>query len=171
MAFAAVAARPRRLSTFCPMPTQVIVPRAGQCSQLWFCRSGHATTVGMVHQIFPHLERLYFTDHYGGLSETWEFGRIYCSEVTARLVQHMLGVQPDLVHVLPMDTPTLVEGELGSWYLSRTTIRFQQNMLRRGGDTGGRQPLPRRRSIPVPNVRRQKICSLRRYAVLQADAE
>eukprot|EP00803_Ostreobium_quekettii_P008788 evm.model.scf_1474EXC.2 EVM.evm.TU.scf_1474EXC.2 scf_1474EXC:16266-31624(-) len=50
------------------------------------------------------------SDHYTGLSETWSQGSIYCSEVTGRLVVHMLGVNPKYIHALPMDIPRNVEG-------------------------------------------------------------
>lgn len=49
-------------------------------------------------------------DHYGGLNENFKAGRIYASEVTARLVKHMLGVDPALVVALPMLEPTEVDG-------------------------------------------------------------
>ena len=46
-------------------------------------------------------------DHYGGLTENWQAGKIYCSEQTARLLQHMdtLHIKPELLIPLPMDTP------------------------------------------------------------------
>ena len=52
-------------------------------------------------------------DHYAGLSETWDNGVIYCSEQTARLIQHMdqLRIKKDLVRPLPMDTPVTIDGD------------------------------------------------------------
>ena len=52
-------------------------------------------------------------DHYGGLSETWDNGVIYCSEQTAVLIQNMdqLRVKKELVRALPMDTPVTVDGD------------------------------------------------------------
>lgn len=52
-------------------------------------------------------------DHYAGLSETWGHGVIYCSEQTARLIQHMdqLRIRKDLIRPLPMDTPVAIDGD------------------------------------------------------------
>ena len=52
-------------------------------------------------------------DHYAGLSETWDNGVIYCSEQTARLIQHMdqLRIKKDLIRPLPMDTPVAIDGD------------------------------------------------------------
>ena len=49
-------------------------------------------------------------DHYTGLNENWSRGPIYCSDTTARLVAHMLGVSPQFLCPLPLDTPTLIAG-------------------------------------------------------------
>ncbi|KAJ4473609.1 DNA cross-link repair protein pso2/snm1 [Lentinula aciculospora] len=46
------------------------------------------------------------SDHYTALSNTWNSGPIYCSEGTANLIKHMLRVDPNWVHPLPMDVPT-----------------------------------------------------------------
>ncbi|KAI6164690.1 DNA cross-link repair protein pso2/snm1 [Pisolithus thermaeus] len=48
------------------------------------------------------------SDHYTSLASSWKNGPIYCSEVTANLVIHMLSVDPKWVHALPMDTPTAI---------------------------------------------------------------
>lgn len=48
------------------------------------------------------------SDHYTSLSSSWKNGPVYCSEVTANLVIHMLSVDPKWVHPLPMDTPTVI---------------------------------------------------------------
>ena len=50
------------------------------------------------------------SDHYGGLSERWSAGPVYCTEVTARLVAHMLRVPLHFLRVLPYNTPVVVEG-------------------------------------------------------------
>lgn len=49
-------------------------------------------------------------DHYQGITENWDAGLIYCSEVTGTLIVHMLGVNAMLVRRLPMDTPVTVQG-------------------------------------------------------------
>ncbi len=49
-------------------------------------------------------------DHYQGITENWDAGLIYCSEITARLIIHMLGVNPTMVRRLPVDTAVTVQG-------------------------------------------------------------
>ncbi|PIL24631.1 hypothetical protein GSI_12515 [Ganoderma sinense ZZ0214-1] len=48
------------------------------------------------------------SDHYTNLSAKWDTGPIYCSEGTANLIIHMLGVDPKWVHALPMDVATTI---------------------------------------------------------------
>lgn len=48
------------------------------------------------------------SDHYTNLSSSWKHGAIYCSQTTANLIIHMLGVDPKWVFPLPMDIPTMV---------------------------------------------------------------
>ena len=48
------------------------------------------------------------SDHYTNLSSNWKSGPIYCSECTANLIIHMLGVDRKWVHPLPMDVPTII---------------------------------------------------------------
>ncbi|MEW5298883.1 MAG: hypothetical protein WDW36_001957 [Sanguina aurantia] len=50
------------------------------------------------------------SDHYTGLSETWSGGLIYCSEPTARLLTHLVHVDPAWIRPLPMDTPVTIQG-------------------------------------------------------------
>ncbi|GAB4816048.1 hypothetical protein N2152v2_003094 [Parachlorella kessleri] len=50
------------------------------------------------------------SDHYTGLRDNWSQGPIYCSETTAVLVQHMLGLSPQWLRPLPLDTPTTIQG-------------------------------------------------------------
>ena len=49
-------------------------------------------------------------DHYTGLRENWDYGPIYCSEVTGKLVVKIVGVSADLIRPLKWDTPTIVDG-------------------------------------------------------------
>ena len=51
-------------------------------------------------------------DHYTGLTENWDAGLIYCSAVTGRLVQYMLGIKAQSIQALPMDQPQMLHGEL-----------------------------------------------------------
>lgn len=50
----------------------------------------------------------FHSDHYGGLTKAWSFGPIFCSQITANLVKHKLGVDEGYLTVLPMNEPTLV---------------------------------------------------------------
>ena len=62
----------------------------------------------------PGIEGYYLThfhsDHYGGLSSTWDAGPIYCSSITGSLVIQQLRVKPEYVVKLPMNTPTNING-------------------------------------------------------------
>ncbi|KXZ48754.1 hypothetical protein GPECTOR_25g338 [Gonium pectorale] len=96
------------------------------------------------------------TDHYSGLSETWSAGPVYCSEVTARLVVHLTGVDQRLVRPLPVGQPmqviptVRVGGDDGdrnraamlrhfSGLLDGTAgkARFLAAMISRAGSSGG----------------------------------
>lgn len=44
----------------------------------------------------------FHSDHYGGLTRSFSRGRIYCSAVTAKLLERQMGIQPDLITPLPM---------------------------------------------------------------------
>ncbi|KAH9832571.1 DRMBL-domain-containing protein [Rhodofomes roseus] len=48
------------------------------------------------------------SDHYTNLSAKWNSGFIYCSEGTANLIMHMLGVNPKWVRPLPLDVATTI---------------------------------------------------------------
>ncbi|MQL74442.1 hypothetical protein Taro_006786 [Colocasia esculenta] len=49
-------------------------------------------------------------DHYGGLSKKWTHGTIYCSPLTARLVQMCLSVNSSYICPLELDTEHAIEG-------------------------------------------------------------
>ncbi|TKY62951.1 DNA cross-link repair protein SNM1 [Spatholobus suberectus] len=49
-------------------------------------------------------------DHYGGLSKKWLHGPIYCSPLTARLVQMCLSVNPLYIHPLEFNTGHVIDG-------------------------------------------------------------
>lgn len=51
-------------------------------------------------------------DHYTGLRENWDYGPIYCSAVTGKLVVRIVGVSAELIRPLEWDTPTVIEGGL-----------------------------------------------------------
>ncbi|XP_063435475.1 DNA cross-link repair 1A protein-like isoform X2 [Mytilus trossulus] len=48
-------------------------------------------------------------DHYRGLTKKFS-APIYCSKVTGNLIKSRIGINPDIVHDLPMNTPVTVEG-------------------------------------------------------------
>jgi DNA cross-link repair 1A protein len=52
----------------------------------------------------------YHGDHYGGLHEKWAEGRIYCSEISARLVINIMKVDPSLVTSIPMGGRVRIPG-------------------------------------------------------------
>lgn len=52
----------------------------------------------------------FHSDHYGGLTSTWNHGLIYCSSITANLVITRLKVDEQYVKRLPMYEPTVVGG-------------------------------------------------------------
>ncbi|KAF9910940.1 DNA break repair nuclease [Linnemannia zychae] len=52
----------------------------------------------------------FHSDHYGGLTSTWDHGPIYCSSITANLVIKRLRVDEQYVKRLPMYEPTVIGG-------------------------------------------------------------
>ncbi|KAF9182209.1 DNA break repair nuclease [Haplosporangium sp. Z 11] len=52
----------------------------------------------------------FHSDHYGGLTSTWNYGLIYCSSITANLVISRLRVDEKYIRRLPMYEPTVVNG-------------------------------------------------------------
>ena len=50
----------------------------------------------------------FHSDHYGGITKTWNAGIIYCSLPTANLVHSQLGVLQKYIHPIPMNTPTVI---------------------------------------------------------------
>ncbi|KAK6908877.1 hypothetical protein I203_102882 [Kwoniella mangroviensis CBS 8507] len=60
---------------------------------------------GAIPKVTAYLLTHAHSDHYTNLSKSWTHGPIYCSETTANLIVHMLGVEPKWVHGLPDDVP------------------------------------------------------------------
>lgn len=62
----------------------------------------------------PGVQGYYLThfhsDHYGGLSSTWDAGPIYCSTITGSLVIQQLKVRPEYVVKLPMNSTNIING-------------------------------------------------------------
>ncbi|WFD34469.1 DNA cross-link repair protein PSO2/SNM1 [Malassezia cuniculi] len=52
----------------------------------------------------------FHSDHYRGLSRKWDNGPIYCTHVTAALVQSKLRVAKEFVRPLPMDQAVTIPG-------------------------------------------------------------
>eukprot|EP00797_Seminavis_robusta_P014567 Sro21_g014560.1 cross-link repair 1A protein (670) ;mRNA; r:41431-43440 len=66
----------------------------------------------------PSLSQTYFlthfhSDHYGGITRTWQAGVIYCSLPTANLVHERLGVDRHYLHPLALNTPTVIATSAG----------------------------------------------------------
>ncbi|KAI5403918.1 hypothetical protein KIW84_051171 [Lathyrus oleraceus] len=49
-------------------------------------------------------------DHYQGLTKSFNHGKIYCSSVTARLVNMNLGISYDKLHILPLNQKVEIAG-------------------------------------------------------------
>ncbi|ORY82630.1 DNA repair metallo-beta-lactamase-domain-containing protein [Protomyces lactucae-debilis] len=52
----------------------------------------------------------FHSDHYGGLSSSWDAGPIYCSTVTGNLCIQQLRVKPEYIVKLNMNTPHMING-------------------------------------------------------------
>lgn len=70
-----------------------------------------AFSFGEVAHCEGYLLSHFHNDHYMGLNGSWMNGPIYCSEITARLVNKKLGVPLDFIHPLPMNKPCLLSGK------------------------------------------------------------
>ena len=55
----------------------------------------------------------FHSDHYGGLSKSWNVGIIYCTLTTANLVHQKLGVEKQYLHPLPLHVPTVLDSNDG----------------------------------------------------------
>ncbi|KAL7323308.1 DNA cross-link repair protein PSO2/SNM1 [Mucor circinelloides] len=69
-----------------------------------------AFTFGEIPDCEGYLLSHFHSDHYMGLSPNWIHGPIYCSEITARLVEQKLGVASDFIFPLPMNKPCTLSG-------------------------------------------------------------
>ena len=69
-----------------------------------------AFTFGEIPDCEGYLLSHFHSDHYMGLTPNWIHGPIYCSEITARLVEQKLGVSSDFIFPLPMNKPCLLSG-------------------------------------------------------------
>lgn len=59
---------------------------------------------------FTYVLTHHHSDHYAGISDRWDFGPIYCSPTTARLLCHVLGVNPTWVRPIPINTTVWIDG-------------------------------------------------------------
>ncbi|CEP18078.1 hypothetical protein [Parasitella parasitica] len=69
-----------------------------------------AFTYGEIPGCEGYLLSHFHSDHYMGLSPSWIHGPIYCSEITARLVEQKLGVSSEFIFPLPMNSACLLSG-------------------------------------------------------------
>jgi DNA cross-link repair 1A protein len=68
-----------------------------------------AFNFGSIPGVSKYFLTHFHSDHYQGLSGSWRWGEVYCSEVTARLVQLHLKVDPDIIRTIPMNTAVYVD--------------------------------------------------------------
>ena len=68
------------------------------------------THLDLLERWLTCVTRAWSSDHYQGLSESWQAGPIYCSAITGKLVSHLCSVRPEYLHALPMNEPVMVEG-------------------------------------------------------------
>ena len=52
----------------------------------------------------------FHADHYGGLTKGWAQGRLVCTPTTGRLVQQKIKVAAAKMLMVPLQTPTVIEG-------------------------------------------------------------
>ena len=75
----------------------------------------------------PHV-RLYFlthmhADHTAGLTSSWNYHKIYCSEVTKKLAKVKLGINPEFLVALPLDqSVTIPLDERGTEFVTVTLL-------------------------------------------------
>eukprot|EP00898_Chlorokybus_atmophyticus_P005360 jgi/Chlat1/5825/Chrsp4S06177 len=72
-------------------------------------RHAHAAAAGTASGLVYFLSHFH-SDHYEGISDTWQRGPIYCSAITAKLLARNLGVRPEFIHALPLDEGVDVDG-------------------------------------------------------------
>jgi hypothetical protein len=73
-------------------------------------REGEGQRLTHALRVFRLLACLWvvLADHTAGLRPSWDLGLIYCSELTARLIQHKFGLPEAVVVPLPLAEPTLL---------------------------------------------------------------
>lgn len=67
-----------------------------------------ALTFGKICDCEGYLLSNFRSNHYMGLILNWIHGPIYCSEITARLVEQKFGVSSDFIFPLPMNKSCLL---------------------------------------------------------------
>jgi len=68
-----------------------------QLQDVWGCHPLNCQA--LLTQLLPLL-LLLLIDHYTGITENWSAGPIYCSPITAALVQQVTGVHRQFLHPL-----------------------------------------------------------------------
>nr|KAJ3422108.1 DNA break repair nuclease [Polyrhizophydium stewartii] len=76
----------------------------------------------------------FHSDHYGGLRKSFDHGALWCSAVTANLVAQQIGVDRSFLHVLPLDTPTEIEGVRVTFIDANQLIMILFEVPRMGSD-------------------------------------
>ncbi len=76
------------------------------------CLSTTSVTGGISPDQIAIAKVRFSADHYTGITDNWNQGIIHCSPVTAKLVIHLLGVKPEYLKPLAMDTEHHIQGAL-----------------------------------------------------------
>lgn len=74
------------------------------------CFTVDAFNLGPVPGCKAYFLSHYHSDHYGGLGKTFAHGTIFASPITARLVRSQIGVHPDYIQTLELNTLYEVNG-------------------------------------------------------------
>ncbi|EDQ92320.1 uncharacterized protein MONBRDRAFT_2631, partial [Monosiga brevicollis MX1] len=69
-----------------------------------------AFTYGAVPQCTAYFLSHFHYDHYGGLTARFDWGPLYCSAITARLVQSQIGVKPEHIRIINPGNTYQIEG-------------------------------------------------------------
>ncbi|KAI8592356.1 beta-lactamase-like protein [Geranomyces variabilis] len=69
-----------------------------------------AFSFGQIEECKAYFLTHFHSDHYGGLSRSFDYGPLYCSAITGNLISQRLRVSEDYIVRLPMERPVMVMG-------------------------------------------------------------
>ncbi|XP_031573780.1 5' exonuclease Apollo-like [Actinia tenebrosa] len=94
-----------------------IIPHTPNAVDFWNARETAAKNCRLFFLTHAH------ADHTVGLSSSWKNHKIYCSELTKRIILHKFGICKELVVGLPVDQPIVIAmDEVGKENLTVTLI-------------------------------------------------